>query len=159
MKVIWIVDMVELAAEDRLLRNAQTTGADAVCIRTTNSRLPAAIDRFHQNNIKVYAWRWPAVRQVQGDLTHHYAADEADYVVQDLIPAGLDGYIVDPDPSPTGRSTIGITLHWLRWRVRSARRLKRERWRQGSITSDLGLHQAATIPVTRETRIYHGRNS
>ena len=100
MKVIWIVDMMNSAAEDRLLRNAQTVGADAVCIRTTNSRLPGAIDRFHQQQIKVYAWRWPAVRQVQDDLTHHYAADEANYVVQRLIPAGLDGYIVDPESEP-----------------------------------------------------------
>jgi hypothetical protein len=92
--------MVESSAEDRLLHNAQAAGADAVCIRTTNARLPGAIDRFHSNNIKVYAWRWPAVRQSQGDSTHHYAVDEATYVVQRLIPAGLDGYIVDPESEP-----------------------------------------------------------
>ena len=89
--------MGDSAAEGRLLRNAQAAGADAVCIRTTNSRLPAAIGRFHQNNIKVYAWRWPAVEQVENDTTHHYADDEANYVVQRLISAGLDGYIVDPE--------------------------------------------------------------
>src|SRR5271169_1520433 len=65
--------------------------------------LSGAIRRFHDKNIKVYAWRWPAVRQVETDSPHHYAIDEAEYVVETLIPAGLDGYIVDPE-SDSGRS-------------------------------------------------------
>ena len=95
-KVLWIVTMNQ-AAETRLLQHAQASGADAVCIRTDNSRLPDAIGRFKQAGFKVYGWRWPAVTPRPGSTTHYYADDEGRYVVDKLIPAGLDGYIMDPE--------------------------------------------------------------
>ena len=95
-KVLWIVTMNQ-AAETRLLQHAQASGADAVCIRTDNSRLPNAIGRFKQAGFKVYGWRWPAVTPRPSSTTHYYADDEAGYVVDKLIPAGLDGYIMDPE--------------------------------------------------------------
>jgi hypothetical protein len=55
-----------------------------------------AIGQFHQHGIKVYGWRWPAVK-ADTHSPHHFANDEAKFVVQQLIPAGLDGYIVDPE--------------------------------------------------------------
>jgi hypothetical protein len=100
-KVLWIVGMTDQATEDRLLQHAQSAGISTVCIRSTNSRLPAAIARFHARNIKVYAWRWPAVRPTTG-VPHYYAPEEADYVVTQLMPAALDGYIVDPESDHAG---------------------------------------------------------
>jgi len=98
-KVLWIVTMNE-AGEARLVEHAQASGANAVCIRTDNRRLPAAIARFKGAGIKVYAWRWPAVVPKPSSTTHYYAKDEAQYVVDKLIPAGLDGYIMDPESEP-----------------------------------------------------------
>jgi hypothetical protein len=95
-KVLWIVTMNE-AAESRLLDHARASGANAVCIRTDNKRLPDAIGRFKQGGFKTYAWRWPAVKPQPNSTTHYYAKDEAQYVVDKLIPAGLDGYIMDPE--------------------------------------------------------------
>src|SRR3954451_1745395 len=100
-KVIWTVAM-DQAGEARLLQHAQTARAQIVCIRTTNSRLGDAIGRFLQQNIKVYGWRWPAVKPTPTSTTHYYAADEAAFVAQQLIPAGLDGYIVDPESDAAG---------------------------------------------------------
>jgi hypothetical protein len=100
-KVLWVVSMNE-AAEGRLLENALTAKADIVCIRSTSNRLPGAIGRFKQRNMKVYAWRWPAVLPNAGRAPHYFAMDEANFVVEELIPAGLDGYIVDPESERNG---------------------------------------------------------
>jgi hypothetical protein len=100
-KVLWIVGMTDPETEDGLLQQALTTGIGTVCVRSTNARLPAAIARFHGNGIKVYAWRWPAVRPTNGS-PHYFASDEADYVVDELMPAGLDGYIADPESDAAG---------------------------------------------------------
>lgn len=95
-KVLWVVGMTTAAQESRLLNHAQACRADAVCIRTTNSRLSNAIGRFHAAGIKVYGWRWPAVRPTTA-AAHYFAIDEANHVAQALIPNGLDGYIADPE--------------------------------------------------------------
>lgn len=100
-KVLWIVTMDE-AAEARLLRNAKTARVQTVCIRSTSPRLPGAIRRFQQQNMKVYAWRWPAASPTQSKSPHYFATDEANFVVEELIPAGLDGYIVDPESEGDG---------------------------------------------------------
>jgi hypothetical protein len=97
-KVLWVVNMADSAAESRLLEHAKTAGIGTVCIRSTNQRLADAIGRFHAKDIKVYAWRWPAVQA--STAPHHFAPDEADFVVNTLIPAGLDGYMVDPESDP-----------------------------------------------------------
>src|SRR5262249_15847874 len=77
---------------DRIFGHAQAMGAEAVVIRTTSDRLATSMARFQAAGMKVYAWRWPAVVKNQGG---RYAIDEANYVAQTLIPAGLGGYIVD----------------------------------------------------------------
>lgn len=101
-KVLWIVDMDRPADETRLLQNAKAAGAQIVCLRSTGKRLPDAIGRFHGQGIKVYAWRWPAVRPTPNSASHYYAMDEAAFVAGHLIPAGLDGYIVDPESEGDG---------------------------------------------------------
>lgn len=93
-KGLWAENMDDQGDQDRIYHNAQLMGAGAVAIRTTSNILPASIARFHTANMQVYAWRWPAVVQNAGG---RYAIDEANYVAQTLIPAGLDGYIVDPE--------------------------------------------------------------
>src|SRR5262245_48354471 len=92
-KVLWIVSM-NAAGETRLAKHARDCGVHAVCIRTTNDRLPDAIGRFHQLGLQVYAWRWPAVRPNAGTPPHYFADEEAKFVVEKLLPAKLDGYIV-----------------------------------------------------------------
>lgn len=99
-KVLWAVSMTQPDAEARLMEHAQACRADAVCVRTSNARLAAAIRRFHKKGIKVYGWRWPAVVPQPDSKTHHYALDEAAYVAAELIPAGLDGYVMDPESAP-----------------------------------------------------------
>jgi hypothetical protein len=67
-----------------------------VCIRTDIGWLPNAIAEFKKNKIAVYGWRWPAIYHVD-KIPHYFAEEEAKYVVDTLIPAGLDGYIVDAE--------------------------------------------------------------
>jgi hypothetical protein len=46
----------------------------------------------------VFGWRWPGVKpQNPTTSIHHFADDEAKFVAEQLIPAKLDGYIVDPE--------------------------------------------------------------
>jgi hypothetical protein len=95
-KVLWIVDMDDDATETAFGQRALAMGATHVCIRTSSTRMPAAIARFKGLGLKVYAWRWPGV--IPGPSRHHYYAfDEARFVAEQLIPNGLDGYIVDPE--------------------------------------------------------------
>jgi hypothetical protein len=94
-KVLWIVDMNSESAETALAKHALAIGATAVCIRTSSTRLPAAIKRFHDIGIKVFAWRWPSASKTR-------AEKEAKNVAKKLIPAGLDGYIVDPESDKAG---------------------------------------------------------
>jgi hypothetical protein len=96
-KVLWIVGM-GAADQARLLAHAQTVGADTVCIRSDNdATLPGAIAAFHAANIAVWAWRWPAVELGPHQAPHYYAMDEADNLIKVLMPAGLDGYVIDPE--------------------------------------------------------------
>ena len=101
-KVLWIVGPSDAAGNTRLLQHAQTAGITTVCLRSTSPQLPGAIGAFHAASIGVYAWRWPAVVST-ATAPHHFADDEAKFVVQTLIPAKLDGYMVDPE-SDTGRA-------------------------------------------------------
>ena len=93
-KALWAESMDDQEDEDRLFNNAQLMGAKAVAIRTVSDIIPGSIPRFHAAGMQVYAWRWPAVVE---NSAGRYATDEANYVAQTLIPAGLDGYIVDPE--------------------------------------------------------------
>ncbi len=96
-KALWAEDLDNQSDEDRIFNHAQAMGAGAVVIRTTSDRLAGSMKRFQDAGMQVYAWRWPAVVRNQGG---RYAPDEADFVAQTLIPAGLDGYVVDPESEP-----------------------------------------------------------
>jgi len=95
-KVLWIVDMSTDTSETAFAKNAMAIGATAVCIRTSSQRLNGAIGRFHAFGMKVYAWRWPQV------IPAKLQAEAANVV--NLISAGLDGYIVDPESDGPGNN-------------------------------------------------------
>ena len=99
-KTLWAVSM-DAAGEALLMRHAIAAKATIVCVRSNNARLLGAIDRFHAAGIKVYAWRWPAAVRVASS-THYFATDEAAFVVDHLIPNGLDGYVADPESDHAG---------------------------------------------------------
>ena len=101
LKVLWALDINTGPVEQRLFTHAKAAGADVICVRSASTRLPGLIGRAHAAGFKVYAWRWPAVAPVTSS-THYYAKDEADFVADKLIPAGLDGYIVDPESDDPG---------------------------------------------------------
>jgi hypothetical protein len=89
-KILWIVT----GEQNDLLAHAKRIEASAVAIRTDNHWLRGSIAVFHAAGIKVYGWRWPGVRPTD-DPPNYYAPDQANYVANVLIPAGLDGYIAD----------------------------------------------------------------
>jgi len=99
-KVLWTVDMGTAARQAQLLADAQAIGATVVCIRSDNVLLPGAIPTFHAAGIAVRAWRWPAVMPGPHTAPHYYAMDEAAYITGTLMPAGLDGYIIDAESDP-----------------------------------------------------------
>jgi len=94
-KFLWIVNMNTETSETAFSKHALAIGATGVCIRTSSKRFPGTIKRFHDLNMKVYAWRWPSASKVG-------ALNEAKNVAKNLIPAGLDGYIVDPESDKAG---------------------------------------------------------
>jgi hypothetical protein len=96
-KVLWIVNMNTPAVETAFSKHALAIGATAVCIRTSSRMFPDTIKRFHDLGMKVYAWRWPPASQAG-------AMKEANNVATNLIPAGLDGYIADPESDKAGTS-------------------------------------------------------
>jgi hypothetical protein len=102
-KFLWIVNMNTENSEAQFSKHALAMDATGVCIRTSATRFPDAIKRFHDLGLKVYAWRWPPATQAGSDR-------EADLVVS-LIRKGLDGYIVDPESD-----TAGATNDWNRTR-------------------------------------------
>jgi hypothetical protein len=99
-KALWYVSFAP-AATNVLLEHVKRAGADLVCIRTTSPDLPTVIGELKQRDLKVYAWRWPAVQE-HAPAPHYYAVEEAKFVVDHLIRAGLDGYIVDPESDKPG---------------------------------------------------------
>jgi hypothetical protein len=101
MKFLWVVSIGALTPAT-ILRHARASGVQAVCLRTSNLDLPATIATFHEAGLRVYGWRWPSVVRTQRSPSHYFALDEAHFVAQTLIPAGLDGYIVDPESDHPG---------------------------------------------------------
>lgn len=83
------------STEMAFAKHALAINATGVCIRTSSSRFPDTIKRFHDLGMIVFAWRWPPA-----SLTG--AQKEADFVAEKLIPRGLDGYIVDPESEKVG---------------------------------------------------------
>lgn len=100
-KALWITSLSS-SSEDALFQNAIDAKASIVVIRSSSASLPSVIPRFHEAGIAVYAWRWPATTDHATSVPHYYALAEAAYVARTLIPAGLDGYIVDPESDHPG---------------------------------------------------------
>jgi hypothetical protein len=94
-KVLWIVNMNTDASEKSFAKHALACAADTVCIQTSSNRLPDAISDFKKLGMSVYAWRWPSSIPTR-------AMAEANMVAKKLIPAGLDGYIADPESDGPG---------------------------------------------------------
>lgn len=101
-KVLWIVSLEDDGDEAAFAQHAAAAGIDTVCIRTDSPQLPGIIGRYHQKQLKVWAWRWPGV--VPSHTGTYFALRQADYVASKLIPAGLDGYIVDPESDGPGNN-------------------------------------------------------
>src|SRR5262249_53200522 len=100
-KALWIEFMNE-GNKARVLSDVKASGVNIICVRTETPLLPALMKTFkEQMKLKVYGWMYPHLTS----MTDHpdptkparggYAKHEADYVAQTLIPAGLDGYIMD----------------------------------------------------------------
>ena len=94
-KFLWIVNMDTQAIETQFAKHALAIGASGVCIRTSSARLATSIKNFKQIGLRVYGWRWPSA-------TTAGATSEANRVAKTLIPAGLDGYIIDPESDGPG---------------------------------------------------------
>lgn len=94
-KILWTVNINSDAAETLFAKHALAINATGVCIRTSATQLPDAIKRFHDLGLKVYAWRWPSAKKTA-------CLAEATAVATELIPAGLDGYIADPESDKKG---------------------------------------------------------
>ncbi len=101
-KALWLTSF-NGADVDRLLDHCAEAGVTLLCIRTTSSALPGAIASFAKQGIRVYGWRWPAVAPGPHTAPNYYALDEAAYVAGTLIPAGLAGYVVDPESDGPGQ--------------------------------------------------------
>jgi len=100
-KVLWCEGMNQ-QGEATLLAHCKAAGATGVCIQNISARLPGAIARFHAAGIKVYAWRWPSTNPKSKAL-HYYAIEEANFVVNQLLPLGLDGYVADIESEEDGK--------------------------------------------------------
>jgi hypothetical protein len=97
-KVLWIVDFD--SNPNLFYGYLKSSGCNTACIRTRSSLLKPSIATFHQIGIKVWGWRWPCVQPT--NAPHAYAPEEAAFVAQELIPSGLDGYVVDPESDDDG---------------------------------------------------------
>lgn len=96
-KVLWIVNMDTQAVENLFVQHARSAGINTLCIRTSTNRLPGSIAALNAQGFEVYAWRWPSSNSLS-------AMAEASKVATLLIPAGLKGYIVDPESDNPGAS-------------------------------------------------------
>jgi hypothetical protein len=108
-KFLWVIHLTSPAS---VLDHAKRMGACGIVVRTDRSNKlnqPETLRYFQQgladNGMpgKVYGWRWPST--TNNDASGKwgpYAYDEADYVINALMPAGIDGYIVDPECENSG---------------------------------------------------------
>jgi hypothetical protein len=118
-KVLWVEDLNGPDTEKEMLDNAHAIGATSLCIRTVSTILAASIPRYKSDlGFKVYGWRYPqsidrgAVNNSDTKPPNNsFAPNEATYVVNTLIPAGLDGYIMDIE-SANGQ---GNPTPWRDW--------------------------------------------
>jgi hypothetical protein len=94
-KYLWTVNMDTQAAETQFAKHALAIGATDVCIRTSSGRLAASIKNFKQLGCGFTAGASPRPRPREPPA-------EANKVAKTLNPAGLDGYIVDPESDGPG---------------------------------------------------------
>jgi hypothetical protein len=100
-KALWIEDLDDAGDQALATTQIQAVGANMVCVRTNSPLLQGWLPTLKkQMNLKVYGWRWPYV--VAGYKNHAYAPEEAKFVAEQLIPAGLDGYIMDIESDEKG---------------------------------------------------------
>jgi hypothetical protein len=80
--------------EERVAKHIEDSGANLLCVRTSSAKLQDLVPVYHQMGLRVYGWKWAHV--VPSSPTDPYfVVNETKHVVNDLIPAGLDGYIFD----------------------------------------------------------------
>lgn len=96
-KILWIVALNNV---DAFVAQAQAVGATGVAIRTRNQNFDKSIPKFHDAGIQVLGWRFPPVIKAK-------ALAQAAHVVE-LMQAGLDGFIVDPE----GDHAAGAIDNW-----------------------------------------------
>jgi hypothetical protein len=96
-KMLWIAFHHQ---PDDLVKTAHYIGAWAVAVRTANPLDRTIIGKYHAAGLKVYGWLFPSVIEGQGQ----YVSVEAAHVAKDLIPAGLDGYFIDPEGAADPRN-------------------------------------------------------
>jgi hypothetical protein len=101
-KVLWVEDFDTNADQAQVLQQASATGATILCIRTISTKLAGLIPGLKVKGFKVYGWRYPqtedrgvANNSDSNPPNNSYAPKEAAYVINTLIKAGLDGYIMD----------------------------------------------------------------
>ena len=99
-KALWIQELKTPEDQALAMKHIAATKANMVCVRTNSTLLKGLIDPFHKMHLTVYGWRWPYV--VKGYKDHAYAPEEAKHVAEELIPAGLDGYIMDIESDENG---------------------------------------------------------
>lgn len=100
-KVLWALDIDTKSRGAALFGRAKAAKCTAVCVRSKSEHLPDLIGEAHAAGLEIYAWRWPAVDPVRS-TTHYHATEEAAFVADILVPAGLDGYVVDPESDHAG---------------------------------------------------------
>jgi len=101
-KVLWVEDLETDSDKTQILQQAVAIGASVLCIRTISTKLAGLIPELKGKGFKVYGWRYPqtedrgaAYNSDSNPPNNSYAPAGAAYVVNTLIKAGLDGYIMD----------------------------------------------------------------
>ncbi len=99
-KALWVEDLDTPAEQAEMLQQAAAIGANMLCVRTNSALLHGLIPTLKGQGFKVYGWRYPQTENTGGNSSpnppnNSYAPNEAAYVANTLIPAGLDGYIMD----------------------------------------------------------------
>jgi hypothetical protein len=100
-KALWITSLTA-GNKDKLIQQAAKMSASILVIRSSSTILADTIADIHKAGMQAYSWRWPATKPLNPDAQHYYALNEAEHVATNLIPKGLDGYIVDPESDHPG---------------------------------------------------------
>jgi hypothetical protein len=99
-KGFWAENITTDASRDRLKQHLTDTGANLLCIRSESPYIRELMSELQPQGIKVYAWRWPNLFPDPA-AGPNPAVDDTQYwqnelvTAQQLITAGIDGYIFD----------------------------------------------------------------